>query len=277
MATAGSGKDRFAMWKVFAATVARNQRSNLRGYPWTFTIGHIIEGVYLVLVSYFAYTFLIKGDLDARFADYAGSGDYLTFVLVGGMLNIFGVSMMMNVSRALITEWREGTLEALLLTPSGRGGYFLGTAFQQLYRAGIELAAVFGAGLLAGLRLGNADVFSAAAGAFLYLLSCYSMALLLGSVMLWTRDTFLVQNTLFAVTTLLCGFQFPRQYLPAFMQAAGELFPITRSLHLLRSALLSGESISWFEAWSVLALCAIYIGLGHWSNARIEKRLFERY
>lgn len=86
--------------------------------------------------------YLIKGDIDSKFAIYSGSDDYLTYVIIGGMLSIFSVSMMMNVSRALITEWREGTLEALLLSPSSRSGYFLGNAVQQLYRSGAELLVV---------------------------------------------------------------------------------------------------------------------------------------
>lgn len=99
------------MWHTAIATLKRNQKANLRAFPWTFTFGHIIEGAYLVLISYFSYVYLIKGDVDSNFAIYAGSNDYLTFVIIGGLLSIFSVSMMMNVSRALITEWREGTLE----------------------------------------------------------------------------------------------------------------------------------------------------------------------
>lgn len=105
------------MWQTAIATAVRNQRSNLRAYPWTFTFGHIIEGGYLVLISYFSYYYLIRGELDAQFSVFAGSSNYLAYVIIGGALSIFSTSMIMNVSRALMTEWREGTLEALLLSP----------------------------------------------------------------------------------------------------------------------------------------------------------------
>lgn len=84
---------------------------------WTFTFGHIIEGGYLVLISYFSYYYLIRGELDTQFSVFAGSSNYLAYVIIGGALSIFSTSMIMNVSRALMTEWREGTLEALLLSP----------------------------------------------------------------------------------------------------------------------------------------------------------------
>lgn len=231
------------MWQTAIATAVRNQRSNLRAYPWTFTFGHIIEGVYLVLVSYFSYHYLIRGELDANFQMFAGSSNYLAYVIIGGALSIFSTSMIMNVSRALMTEWREGTLEALLLAPAGRNGYFLGNGAQQLYRSGFELGVILLVGYLAGLRLAPPQWLPLILSSLMFLVSCYAMALVLGSVMLYTRDTYFVQNTFFAVTILLCGFQFPRQYLPGYLQGAAEIFPLTSSLLLLRRTLLTGEGI----------------------------------
>ncbi|GGF64440.1 ABC transporter [Paenibacillus albidus] len=265
------------MWNTAIATLIRNQKANLRAYPWTFTLGHIIEGFYLVLISYFTYVYLIQGDMDAKFVEYAGSDNYLAFAIIGGLLNVFSVSMMMNVSRAMITEWREGTLESLLLSPSSRVGYFIGTAIQQLFRSGLVLLTVFSFGILAGLRLSSIHFLSAVIGSLLYLLACFAIALVMGSVMLYTRDTFIVQNTLFAVTTLLCGFQFPREYLPGPLQDAGEAFPLTPALQLLRGALLTGEVIRLTDIAPILLLSALYIAVGLWSNRRVERRLFERF
>ncbi|MBY9081990.1 ABC transporter permease [Paenibacillus sp. HN-1] len=265
------------MWHTAMATLLRNQRSNLRAYPWTFTLGHIIDGVYLVLVSYFSYVYLIKGDIDSRFAVYTGTTDYVTFAIIGGALSLLSISMMMNVSRALITEWREGTLETVLLSPSSRFGYFAGTAVQQLYRCMLELTAALIVGVIAGLRLPDAEFLPVLTGLLLYLLSCFSMGLLLGCVMLYTRDTYFVQNTLFALTSLLCGFQFPREYLPATLQNAGEVFPLTGALQGLRQSLLTGQMPSGGSLLHVLLLSALYILIALPAGKRIERRMFDRY
>ncbi|AIQ64354.1 hypothetical protein PSTEL_15915 [Paenibacillus stellifer] len=265
------------MWHTAMATLLRNQRSNLRAYPWTFTLGHIIDGVYLVLVSYFSYVYLIKGDIDSRFAVYTGTTDYVTFAIIGGALSLLSVSMMMNVSRALITEWREGTLETVLLSPSSRFGYFAGTVVQQLYRCMLELAAALIVGVIAGLRLPHAEFLPVLTGILLYLLSCFSMGLLLGCVMLYTRDTYFVQNTLFALTSLLCGFQFPREYLPAILRTAGEVFPLTGALQGLRQSLLTGQMPSGGSLLRVLLLSALYILIALPAERRIERRMFDRY
>lgn len=265
------------MWQTAVATAVRNQKANMRAYPWTFTFGHIIDGVYLVLVSYFSYVYLIRGELAGSFSAYAGTDDYLSYSIVGGMLHLLSVSMIMNVSRAVITEWREGTLESLLLTPSGRAGYFAGTALQQLYRCGLELMAVLAVGLWAGLRLNEADWGAAALGTLLYLTSCFAMGVVLGCIMLYTRDTFYVQNTLFTLTSLLCGFQFPRQYLPEPLQRAAEVLPITDSLQLLRSGLLTGAPVQPGRTAVIVALCVVYVLAGLFLHRRIERTVFERF
>lgn len=95
--------------------------------------------------------------------------------------------------------------------------------------------------------------------------------------MLYTRDTFIVQNTLFTITALLCGFQFPRQYLPDYLQAIGEIFPLTYALQLLRGTLLTGESIRLIDALPIILLSVVYITVGQWTNRRIERGLFERF
>lgn len=266
------------MWQSAKATWLRNQVSNMRAYPWTFTFGHIIEQIYVILVAYFAFHFLIRGQLDERFADYAGTNDYLTFAIIGGMMSSLSVSMMMNVSRSLITEWREGTLEVLLLAPASRSGYFIGTAVQQLYRVGIEFLPALFLAVLLGVRVPNADWLSALLGFFLFMMSCFAMALVLGAIMLFTRDTYIVQNTLFTTTALVCGFLYPTTYLPVPLQWLGETFPLTEALFLVRDSLLKGTPI-WEHpnrVGIVIILSILYTGLGAWMTRQAERTVFER-
>lgn len=266
------------MWQAAKATFIRNHVSNKRAYPWTFTFGHLIEGAYIVLVSYFSYHFLIKGELDNRFAHYTGSDDYLTFAIIGGLLSVLSVSTMMNISRALITEWREGTLDVLLLAPGRRSGYFLGTTLQQLTRTGLEFAVILGIGWCFGLRIPDAHWPSAILGMVLFLGACFSVALVLGSIMLLTRDTYIVQNTLFSVTALVCGFLFPVQYLPVWLQFVGQALPLTQALHVLRDSLLTGTPI-WQHPQAVLSaivLILLYGTVGGFWLKYVERTVFER-
>lgn len=267
------------MWRTAQATLVRNHLSNMRAYPWSFTFGHIVSGVYLVLVSFFVYHYWMDGRIAPSFVLYTGSSDYITFAVIGGLLSTLSVSMMMNVSRALISEHREGTLEILLLAPAGRTGYFVGTAMQQLWRLGIEAIPVIILGYLVGARLSEA-VWGAAVIAFLlYLTACLGMALALGAVMLHTRDTYIVQNTLFSVTTLVCGFLFPVSYLPEPLRLLGHVFPLTDALQLLRGSLLTGTSLGG-QGWVILrclGLSLLYGAAGSWFTRRTERRFYEKW
>jgi len=231
------------MWQTIKATFLRNQASDMHAYPWSFTFGHVVNGLYIVLISWFSYHFLIQGQLDSRFLQYTGSSDYLTYAVIGGVLSNISVSMMMNVSRPLFIEYRQGTLEAVLMTPSRRLGYLFGTTLQQFLRIGIELIPVLLLGLIIGIQIPNAHIVSALLAAILYFGACFTMGLTLGAVMLAARDTYLVQNTLFSVTALVCGFQFPRDYLPDALRWFGEILPITQTLHMLRSSLMNGRPL----------------------------------
>ncbi|MCL6456457.1 MAG: ABC transporter permease [Gorillibacterium sp.] len=267
------------IWQTAKATWLRNQRSDLRAYPWSFAFGHIISGLYLVLLSYFAYHYWIQGQLNDSFARFAGTNDYLTYAVIGGLLSTLSVSMIMNVSRALITEHREGTLEVLLLAPAGRTGYFAGTAVQQLSRVVLEAIPAILAGFILGARLPHAHWLSVTVALFLYLVACFAMGLALGAVMLMTRDTYLVQNTLFAFTTLVCGFQFPTQYLPEPLQIIGKLFPLTDALHILRDSLLNGYSLvdQGYAITRILLLIILYSVAGSWWIRKTERRFFEKW
>jgi ABC-2 type transport system permease protein len=105
------------------------------------------------------------------------------------------------------------------------------------------------------------------------------MALLLGAIMLRTRDTYIVQNTLFSITLLICGFQFPPQYLPLSLQWAGEIFPLKGALQLLRDSLLTGTPI-WErpqDVGVVCLLCLLFMVGGMIGLRRAERIIFERH
>lgn len=265
-------------WQTAKATMIRNHLSNKRGYPWSFTFGHIINGLYMVLLSFFVYHYWIDGRLESSFTRYTGTTDYITYAVIGGLLSNLSVSMIMNVSRALITEYREGTLEVLLLAPAGRTGYHLGTAFQQLSRVALEAAPVLIVGVLTGASLPDARWSSALPAFLLYLAACFSMGLALGAVMLYTRDTYLVQNTLFALTALVCGFQFPVEYLPEPLRYIGDFFPLTGTLDILRDSLLNGVPISAHRNELLLSvvLIVLFALVGSRCTGIVERRFFDK-
>ncbi|USG68318.1 ABC transporter permease [Brevibacillus ruminantium] len=265
------------MLQVAKATFIRNTRVMLRAYPWSFVIGHILAGVYTVLFAFFAYQYVFDRQLDPRFASYAGSPDYLSYAILGGAFYSFAVSTLMNVSRSLITELREGTLEALLLTPSSRKGYFLGNVSQQLMRTIFEFAVILLAGSLFGLTLGGANSGGAIAVWLFSTAAFFCQALVLGALMLRFRDTYITQNTLFVAMAFLSGVTYPVAYLPEWLQPLSMLMPLTPALEAFRACVILGKPLA-TSAPALLhlgILSLIYLALGTAAIRRMEKRVLE--
>lgn len=229
------------MIDAFAATFNRQLKTMWRAYPWSFFIGHILDGVYLIIFSWLSYQFLFQGQLSSQFRAYSGTTHYLTYAIIGGMLSSFAVSLLMIVSRLLITEMREGTLEALLLTPSSRLGYFLGAATQGLMRSLIELVSIGLIGLVFGLQVASANDWLLLPILVVFCFALFAQALVLGSFMLYFRDTYITQNTLFIMMMLVSGVSFPAQFLPNWLHDLGLIMPLSYGLSLFRAVLLDGQ------------------------------------
>lgn len=265
------------MIQVAKATFVRNTLVMIRAYPWSFVIGHILSGVYTVLFAYFAYHYVFEGQLDARFSRYAGSSDYLSYAILGGAFYAFAVSTLMNVSRSLITELREGTLEAVLLTPTPRRGYFLGNVLQQVMRTVFEFVVILIVGAFFGLTLSGANIWGAIAIWVLSTGAFFCQALVLGSLMLRFRDTYITQNTLFVIMAFVSGVTFPSAYLPAWLLPLSQIMPLAPALDAFRKCVISGAPLidCLPQLLHLGALSLVYLVIGIWGMRRMEKRVME--
>lgn len=266
------------MWRTFKSTFWRNYLTMRRAYPWSFFIGNILSGLYTILFAYLTYHFVFAGQTDSRFAGFAGTGDYISYVVLGGTVFSLAVSMLMIVSRSLITELREGSLEALLLTPSSRKGYFLGTGLQGLMRVGIEFSAIILIGWIFGLNLTHVNWVAALLVLTLTVISFFAQALVLGSVMLYFRDTYITQNSLFVVMSFVSGVTFPMQYLPGWLFPLSRIMPLTYGLQAFRRSVIEGEGLwtSRGDLASLIVLSLFYLVIGAWAIQLTEKGVLEK-
>ncbi|CAM3910475.1 ABC transporter permease [Mesobacillus zeae] len=267
------------MWLPFSATFERNYLVMRRAFPWSFFLGHILSGVYIIVFAYLSYFYVFRGELNNRFISSAGTGDYLSYVILGGLLYSFSVSLLMIVSRAIITELREGTLEALLLSPSSRKGYYLGYMAQGFMRVGLEFFAITSAGYFFGLHLKNINWINIIVVLIVLILATFTQALILGTFMLYFRDTYITQNTLFVLMSLVCGITFPPAFLPESVALIGEIMPLTHGLDALRMVWIEGKPLS--EVFplllKILVLGIVYFPIGAVCIKKMEKIVLEKH
>lgn len=262
---------------VFKANIYKYFITLIRAYPKSFFIGHLMAVFFTVLFADMMYRGLFSSQVDTSFIHYAGTGNYIGYVVIGIMVYTFTVNTLLNVSRSLITERRMGTLESVMMAPYNRGLYFLAYMFAQTLHNAWEIVAAIPILLLFKVQFQSFDIVSFIITLLLTLFAFLGLSLLLANVMLYTRDTYISQNTLFSIIFLICGINFPVQYLPNFVADMGKLIPVTHSVNLLRDILLSGKTI-FDEPTAIIYLIVegiIYCVIGFILLSRVEKIALE--
>lgn len=263
--------------KVAWSTYKRIRTGILRAVPWSFMISRVATGITQIVFPYFIYVFFMNRNVTETFFQYTGGAEYMTYIVLGSALNVLAVSTLMNIGRALITELREGTLEVLLLAPSSRRPYFIGCLVEQTTRALLEFGTVLLVGALLGANLAPIFSFRAIISILLAIFSFFCMGIFLSCIMLYTRDTYITQNTLFVSMSLICGIAFPIQYLPEWVQHLAQLFPLTPAVTLFRSTVIQQEQLlNHIDLiGQILLLSGIYLLIGSLWNQKLERTLIE--
>lgn len=265
-------------FKTLNATFVRNFTIQLRAYPKDFFIGNLLTAIYTSLSAFFMYNLLFKGSLKSSFQQYSGTDDYISFVIVGTAVYVYVVRTCLNVSRSLITELRTGTLESIMLAPFHRIQYFAGNMLQQIITTSFEIIVAILVSIPFGLRFPHFNPGSFAVAFIISLFSFFSLSMVLACIMLYFRDTYISQNTLFLALFLLCGITYPIGYLPLPIREISNLIPITGAVTLIRDSALQGLGIR--EQIGTMAytalLSAAYCFAGFKLIKRIERIALEK-
>jgi ABC-2 type transport system permease protein len=262
---------------IVFATFIRNQRLIQREFPWAFIVERLLIGCYTSLFSYFIYVFMFKGNLNDSFSRFTGHSDYMTFSILGVGVYSLAVSTLMSVGRTLMNEYRDGTLEMLFLSPTSRIGYFLGIFFEQLGRSILEFLVIIVFGVVLGANLTQLNIVSFLAVFIISICSFFCMSIFLASLMIYMKDTFISQNTLFYIMSFVCGIAYPIQYLPNWIQIISHFFPLTSALALYREIVIKGGQITnhldLCMEITILSVAYFYIGIT-WLS-KIERKYIE--
>lgn len=259
------------------AVYKKNRQTNKRAYPISQVMNFVLAGISLIAFPMFIYYFLFKGQLSIDFLSATGTNNYVSYVTIGVSFSVLCTSTLFNCSRAFITEIREGTLDPFLIAPCPRIYYYIGVFFEQISRGSISFIVSIILGILFGARFPLDRIFLYILILILLLLSTFSISVLISSFMIFTRDTYIIQNTIFSLLYFICGVLFPISYLPKIFQSISLIFPLTNALTLMRLVAISGEPLkNHFDLIiNILVLSTIYFGLGYYIFLKLEKKLMQ--
>ncbi|GAA1762958.1 ABC transporter permease [Luedemannella helvata] len=194
------------------------------------------------------------------------------FYIVGNSVLAASVLCMFGGSMAVLNERRFGTLGHVLLSPRSRTVTWIGRALPYAGNGLLVAAFTLTVGtLLLGLRVpagGWPGLVLALASAAL---ACAAFGLVLGAFALRFRDAWMINNTAVTLMILFSGTNVPRSVLPGWMQAVGDVTPVTHAAAASR-ALVGGASLT--EVLPRIG-AELGIGLGYAVLAGVLLKLFE--
>lgn len=184
-------------------------------------------------------------------------GNYFAFVLVGIAFAAYQSVGLFSFSEAIRAGQTQGTLEALLVTPTRLETILGASALWSFALATLQVLAYLLVGaLLFGAPLGQANLATALCTLLLSLLAFSGLGILSASVILVTKRGDPVNFLFASLSTLLSGVYYPVGVLPGWLQPVSTLLPLTHALKAMRLALLEGAGLA--QVAPDLALLALF-------------------
>src|SRR5512138_1951497 len=172
------------------------------------------------------------------FAAYSGSGDYMSFILIGTVLSNFILTVFWGMGYALKNDMDAGVLESNWLTPVSRLLILVGRTLTSLLTTTITSAVML---ILAGALFGfkpTGNTLAAFLTALPMLVGLYGFGFAFAGLVLLMREA----NTLVDVGSFLVqrfsGTNYPVQSLPSVLIPVALALPLTYGLDAVRGWLL---------------------------------------
>jgi ABC-2 type transport system permease protein len=209
------------------------------------------------------------------FAAYSGTGDYMSFILLGTVLGNFILTVFWGMGYALKEDMDAGVLESNWLTPVSRLLILVGRTLTSLLTTTItSLIMLAIAGTLFGFKP-TGNTLAAFLTAIPMLLGLYGFGFAFAAIVLLMREA----NTLVDVSSFLVqglsGANFPVKSLPYWLIPIAMMLPLTYGLDAVRGLLLKTSTLLPINVEVILLIVFMFTMLwfGAWIFYRIERRV----
>lgn len=220
----------------------RQLRMNLRNPAW----------VLIGLMQPILYLFLF-GPLLKPMAAQFGYENHWTF-FVPGMLVQLGLFGAFFAGFGLISEWRDGVVEAERVTPANRTALLMGRLWRDLLQLFVQALVLIGLGYALGMA---APLRGAALGVALTLLIGGACAAASNALALTTKSEDVmapVINVVMMPVLLLSGILLPMTLGPQWLQTTSDFMPFRWITDAVRGSFLgdfSTNAMLWGSVWSL--------------------------
>ena len=254
--------------------IARKDWKVFWRYPLN-AVSNILQPIIWITPVYFMGKAFSTNGQATGFAAYSGSGDYMSFILVGTALSNFILTVFWGMGYALKEDMDAGVLESNWLTPVSRILILVGRTLASLLTTTItSLIMLAIAGALFGFRP-TGNTWAAFLTAIPMLLGLYGFGFAFAGVVLLMREA----NTLVDVSSFLVqglsGANFPVKSLPYWLIPISLMLPLTYGFDAVRGLLLKTNTILPLQTEVALLIVFMFVmlWLGAWVFYKVERRV----
>jgi ABC-2 type transport system permease protein len=254
--------------------IARKDWKVFWRYPLN-AVSNIFQPIIWITPVYFMGKAFSTNGQALGFAAYSGTGDYMSFILLGTVLSNFILTVFWGMGYALKNDMDAGVLESNWLTPVSRLLILVGRTLTSLLTTAItSLIMLVIAGALFGFRP-TGNTLAAFLTAIPMLIGLYGFGFAFAGLVLLMREA----NTLVDVGSFLVqgfsGTNFPVQSLPTWLIPVALALPLTYGLDAVRGWLLETQTILPLNVEIILLIAFMFFMLwfGAWIFYRVERRV----
>lgn len=254
--------------------IARKDWKVFWRYPLN-AVSNILQPIIWVTPVYFMGKAFSTNGQAPGFAAYSGSGDYMSFILLGTVLSNFILTVFWGMGYALKEDMDTGVLESNWLTPVSRILILVGRTLASLLTTTItSLIMLAIAGALFGFRP-TGNTWAAFLTAIPMLLGLYGFGFAFAALVLLMREA----NTLVDVSSFLVqglsGANFPVKSLPYWLIPISLMLPLTYGFDAVRGFLLETNTLLPLQTEVALLIVFMFVMLwfGAWVFDKVERRV----
>jgi ABC-2 type transport system permease protein len=208
------------------------------------------------------------------FAQYSGTTDFMSFILLGTILQNYILAVFWGMGYALKNDMDAGVMESNWLAPIPRLLILVGHSFTNLIVTTITSGAML---ILGGWLFGfhpTGDVFRAFIPVIPMMLGLYGFGFAFAALVLVMREANTLVDMSSFVVQLFSGSEFPVNALPRYLLPIALALPLTYGLDAVRGYLLHTRTILPIH-WE-LALLVVFMFVMLWAGSSAFRALERR-
>ena len=243
-------------------------------YPLN-AISHVFQPIIWVTPVYFMGKAFSTNGQALGFAQYSGTGDYMSYVLLGTALSNFILTVFWGMGFALKEDMDAGVLESNWLTPVSRLHILVGRTLTSLLTTTItSIIMLVISAILFGFRP-TGNVIAAILTAIPMLVGLYGFGFAFAAIVLMMREA----NTMVDVSSFLVqgfsGANFPVKSLPYWLIPISLMLPLTYGFDAVRGWLLQTNTLLPINVEIAILIIFMFVMLwfGAWIFNGVERKV----